>query len=321
MRWWRARLLQDWAEVYAARGIPADSERAQALLRDAFSLFDKMGADYYTELVTDKLQALEAQSYTQALAHQKIAQEMAQAGKLQEDFLPREPPRIPGWQLVATLKPARETSGDFYDFIPLSDGRWGIVIADVADKGAGAALYMTLSRTLIRTFAREYPNQPQAVFNAVNQRIFEDTPANLFVTAFYGILDPATGSLVYCNAGHNPPYHLDSENGYRAQPLTKTGLPLGIFEDRLWEGVSVQMAEGDVLVMYTDGIVDAQNPQEAFFGNDRLLSCFQTSLEHSAQHLKDAIIAKIDQFSSGAPQVDDITLVILARTQETSEYQ
>ena len=135
MRWWRARVQLDWAEMYAARGIPADSERGQALHREALSSFDEMGATYYVELIKDKLQALEAKSYSQALAHQKVAQEMAWAGELHGDFLPKELPQIPGWQVAATLEPAREISGDFYDFILLPDGRWGIVIADVVDKG------------------------------------------------------------------------------------------------------------------------------------------------------------------------------------------
>ena len=165
-----------------------------------------MGATYYLEMIKDKLQTLEAKSYSQALEHHKVAQEMAWAGDLQSDFLPIEPPHIPGWQVAATLDPARETSGDFYDFILLPNGRWGIVIADVTDKGVGAALYMTLSHTLIRTFAGEYPGKPEQVLTAVNRRILADTPANLFVTAIYGILDPATGTFVYCNAGHNPPY-------------------------------------------------------------------------------------------------------------------
>jgi len=319
MRWWRARVQMDWAGMYEIRGIPADSERGQALHREALSSFDEMGATYYVELVKDKLQALEAKSYSQALAHQKVAQEMAWAGELQGDFLPKEPPQIPGWQVAATLEPARETSGDFYDFIPLPDGRWGIVIADVADKGVGAALYMTLSHTLVRTFAGEYPSQPEQVLTAVNRRILADTPANLFVTAIYGILDPATGIFVYCNAGHNPPYYLDSHKGNRARALIRTGLPLGIFEDRIWESASVQLATGDALIFYTDGVTDAQDPQDAFFGKERLLACVQSSLGLSAQEIQETILSDIHQFSSSAPLGDDLTLVILVRTHDTAE--
>ena len=318
MRWWRARVLQDWAEMYAARGMPVDYEQAMVLLREALALFDSMGATFYSELVKDKLGVLEAKSHSQALAHQKVAQEMAWAGELQGDFLPKELPQIPGWQVAATLEPARETSGDFYDFILLPDGRWGIVIADVTDKGVGAALYMTLSHTLIRTFAGEYPGQPEQVLTAVNRRMLADTPANLFVTAVYGILDPATGTFVYCNAGHNPPYYLDSHKGYREQALTGTGPPLGIFEDRIWESGSVQLAKGDVLILYTDGIVEAQNPQGTFFDSERLLACAHSNLGRSAQQLQDSIIADVNEFSAGAPQGDDLTLVILHRTHDTT---
>jgi len=318
MGWWRARVLLDWAGMYAIRGLPADSERAQSLLREALAAFDEMGITYYAEMVIDKLQALEAKSYSQALAHQKVAQEMARAGKLQEDFLPREPPQIPGWQVVATLEPAHETSGDFYDFIQLPDRRWGIVIADVADKGAGAALYMTLSRTLIRTFAGEYPNKPELVLSAVNQRILADTPANLFVTAFYGILDPATGAFVYCNAGHNPPYYLSAPGENRILELTRTGLPLGIFEDKVWESRSVQLFAGEVLILYTDGVTEAQDTQETFYGKERLLACVQSSLGCSAREIQETILANINDFSSGAPRGDDLTLVILVRTHDTA---
>lgn len=319
MSWWRARVLLDWAEMYAIRGLPADSERAQALLREALAAFDEMGIPYYAEIIIEKLQALAAKSYSQALAHQKVAQEMARAGKLQEDFLPREPPQIRGWQVAATLQPAHETSGDFYDFIRLPQGRLGFLIADVADKGAGAALYMTLSRTLIRTFAGEYPNNPELVLTAVNQRILADTPANLFVTAFYGILDPVTGAFVYCNAGHNPPYYLNEADQDGVLELTRTGLPLGIFEDTVWESRSVQLDAGEALVLYTDGLTEAQDTQEAFYGKERLLACIQSRRGGSAQEIKDTILADINAFSGGAPREDDLTLVILVRTQDTDK--
>ncbi|HSF83412.1 MAG TPA: SpoIIE family protein phosphatase [Anaerolineales bacterium] len=317
MDWWRARLLLDWAGVYAIRGLPADSERAQSIMREALAAFKEMGIKYYAEIVTDKLQALEAKFYSQALAHHKVAQEMARAGKLQEDFLPGEPPQIPGWQVVATLEPVHETSGDFYDFIRLPGGQWGILIADVADKGAGAALYMTLSRTLIRTFAGEYPHNPELVLTAVNQRILADTPANLFVTAFYGILDPATGNFVYCNAGHNPPYYLNAPNENRVLELTRTGLPLGIFEDTVWESRSCQLDAGDVLILYTDGVTEAQDTHDAFYGKGRLLACALSHLGSSAKEMQEAILANINDFSAGAPREDDLTLVILVRTHNT----
>ena len=154
----------------------------------------------------------------------------------------------------------------FYDVFLLPNGRLGILIADVADKGMASALYMALSRTLIRTYAAEYDTQPELVLTAANHRILMDTRADLFVTVFYGILDPATGTLVYCNAGHNPPYlfgaqnspQQPTQNGDAVKSLRRTGMALGVLEESIWQQQTTQIDPGDVLVLYTDGITDAQ---------------------------------------------------------------
>jgi serine phosphatase RsbU (regulator of sigma subunit) len=315
-RWNWARTLQDWAEIHVSRGEPADLPRAQALLREALTMFDEMNAPRHRALVEERLQALRADVYAQALAYQKDAQELAQAGKIQASFLPEVMPDIPGWQLVASLMPARETSGDFYDFIPLPDGRLGIVIADVADKGAAAALYMTSGRTLIRTFALEHPDFPELVIGEANHRITIDTHEGLFITVFYGVLDPVSGTLVYCNAGHNPPFLQLAQGNTAAQTLTRTGVPLGIVAETTWEQRTLQLLPGDVLVFYTDGVTDAQNSQELFFGTERLLASIQSNSGETAQYIHDAIQADIHEFAGGAPQFDDITLVILVRDPE-----
>jgi sigma-B regulation protein RsbU (phosphoserine phosphatase) len=254
-----------------------------------------------------------AEVYEQTLAHQKVEQELALAGQIQASFLSDDLPDIPGWQLTATLEPARETSGDFYDFIPLPNGRFAMVVADVADKGMGAALYMALSRTLIRTYAVEYHTRPDFVLQVANRRILADAQAGLFVTVFYGVLDPLTGTLTYCNAGHNPPYLLGAQNGDGVQALRRTGMPLGIVEDATWEQETVQLAPGDTLVLYTDGITDAENGKGAFFGQDRLLEIVQAHLGQSAQDVQDALIAEIHEFVDAAPQFDDITLMVVVR--------
>ncbi len=173
--------------------------------------------------------------YEQTLAHERVVQELAFAGQIQATFLPGEVPDLPGWQLAAALLPAKETSGDFYDFIPLSGGRLGILVADVADKGVAAALFMALSRTLIRTYALEHPDSPAQAFAAANARILADSEGGLFVTAFYGILDPFSGRFVYSNAGHNPPMLISSDGSEGVQELARTGVPLGLFEEQAWE--------------------------------------------------------------------------------------
>ena len=243
----------------------------------------------------------------------KVEQEMVLAGRIQASFLPRDLPDVAGWQVAATLQPARQTSGDFYDFIPLPNERLGIVIADVADKGTGAALYMALSRTLIRSYALQYHARPDYVLRVANRRILMDTDANLFVTVFYGVLDPRTGTLAYCNAGHNPPYLLSARNRGAVQDLRRTGIPLGIFEGETWEQRSVRLAPGDMLWLYTDGVTDAEDGNGDFFGEQRLLQVARASLGRSAQEAQHALLAAVHRFVGAAPQFDDITLTVVAR--------
>lgn len=244
-------------------------------------------------------------------ANRKMAQELALAGEVQTSFLPHDLPYIPGWQLAATLKPASEMSGDFYDFISLPEGRLGIVVADVCDKGAGAALYMALSWTLIRTYASEYPAQPEMVLSAVNRRIINDTETDHFVTVFYGVLDPLTGVLEYCNAGHWGPYLIRAHDRQIVFRLNKTGVPLGIFEDETWERGSVHFAPGDIGVLYTDGIIEAENGEGEFLGKERLLEIVKANLGHPAQEIQDAVLADVHGFVGDTPQSDDIALVVL----------
>jgi hypothetical protein len=240
-------------------------------------------------------------------------QEMALAGRMQSSLLPRDPPDLPGWQLAASLRPARETSGDFYDFIPLPGGKTGIVIADVADKGMGAALYMALSRTLIRTYATDYANRPDLALRAASERILADTGAELFVTVFYGILDPADGTLIYCNAGHYPPFLLGSEEGGAVELLPGRGMALGVLQDTHWGHTRVQLDPGSLLLLYTDGVVDAQNPQEERFGSERMLDVLRKSSSRSARGVQEALLAQLQQFMGDEPQFDDITFVIVER--------
>lgn len=253
-----------------------------------------------------------AQVYEETLAYQGAVQELNFAGRIQASFLPGELPRLDGWELAVTLIPARETSGDFFDFIPLPDDRIGILVADVADKGVGAALYMALSRTLIRTYALEYLDaQPELVFFSSNERVLQDARANLFVTAFYGVLDQKSGLFTYANAGHNAPYLLRQDG--TIESLNATGMPLGIEEEAIWGQVSIQIEPGDVLIFYTDGIPDAQNREGELFREKRLVEVAQAYRGLGAQELQEAIISEIREFVDGAPQFDDITLLVLAR--------
>ncbi|MBN2303621.1 MAG: PP2C family protein-serine/threonine phosphatase [Anaerolineae bacterium] len=256
-----------------------------------------------------------ARVHRDTLATQRMAQELEFAGEVQARFLPRHVPQIPGWDIAAGLTPARQTTGDFYDFVPFEDGRIGLLVADVADKGTGAALYMALSRTLIRTFALQHPDAPEEALRLANARLLTDADSDQFVTVFYGVLDPATGRLVYANAGHNPAYVL-ANGAIRARDpvaLTKTGLPLGMFDDFSWQQGAITLEPGNLLVAYTDGISEAQDRDDAEFGEDRLLAAVTARRDDLAAGIHAGVIAAVRDFVGDAPQFDDLTLMIVRR--------
>ena len=258
----------------------------------------------------------QAQVYADTLEYQSAMQELEFAGRIQASFLPNELPLLNGWELAVSFLPARETAGDFFDFIPLPDGKVGVLIADVADKGLGAALYMALSRTLIRTYALEFEASPDIVFFSANERVLQDARANLFVTAFYGILDSASGVLTYCNAGHSSPLLLSRKNGGTIHALTPTGMPIGIDEDSTWTQAEILIEPGDLLVLYTDGIPDAQNTEGNFFKERRLIDVLQGGMNTHAQDVQSSILDAVKEFSAGNTQFDDITLLVLKRDPE-----
>jgi serine phosphatase RsbU (regulator of sigma subunit) len=253
-----------------------------------------------------------AEEYERALAHQRVLQELSVAAEIQRSFLPDALPLISGWQLAATLRPARQTSGDFYDVLELPGGRLGLVIADVTDKGTGAALFMALSRTLIRSYAFEYPDRPELALQAANTRILSDSRSSMFVTVFYAVLDPAAGMLRYANAGHNPPFLLPA-SGQPAM-LGNTGIPLGIEDGATWGAAQIDIQPGGVLVLYTDGVNEAQNAEGELFELERLLQTAQHSPERTAAAVQASILAAVDAFVGAAPQADDVTMLVLACT-------
>jgi serine phosphatase RsbU (regulator of sigma subunit) len=254
-----------------------------------------------------------AKVYRRTLLHQQVEQELALAGSIQATFLPHNLPTVEGWQITASLEPARQTSGDFYDVIPLPNQRLAILIADVADKGMGAALYMALSRTLLRTYAAEYHQHPDFVMRVTNHRILMDTQAGLFVTVFYSVLDPLSGGLTYCNAGHMPAYWTGSQKNGALQALNRTGMALGVLDNQRWKPKVIKFADGDVLVLYTDGITDAENAQGVFFGRERLHRVIQSHKDRSATEIQTAIVTAVYEFTGDAPQQDDITLIVIRR--------
>jgi len=311
----QGRFLIRWAEACMLRGDPDDLENAQAYLEKALGIFQKIKNPWLIEHVQQMLKSTRDQTLAQAVVQKKVAKELAQAGRIQGSFLPANPPQLAGWQIAVGFQPARQTSGDFYDFIPLPDGKIVIAISDVADKGMGAALYMASARSLLRAYAVEHPNQPVQVIEHTNQRLTMDTHGGLFVTLFYGVLDPNSGELLYVNAGHNPPYLFHS--GSEPVSLTKTGIPLGIFDDVKWEQQQVNLKEGDMLVLYTDGVTEAIDAKEVPFDETGLVRSVNARLdqpvESRARVVCQGVQDDIAAHRGATAQTDDITLMVISR--------
>ncbi len=241
--------------------------------------------------------------------NQRMARELQLAALTQANFMPRNLPQEEDWEMSASLIPARETSGDFYDVFRLPGGLLGILVADVVDKGVSAALFMVLAWSLIRESTEQNPKDPEQIFFQVNQRLNSMLEHSFFVTIILGILNPKTGMLKYSNAGH-PPAWLCRKGG-EIDTLGSTGIPLGISEDQTWIQSAVHFHSGDSLVLYTDGIIEACDQRENFYGMERLKACIQ---EHSSDQVTDieqAILADVKTFLGGEPPQDDVALMIV----------
>ncbi len=258
-----------------------------------------------------RLVSQQAQPAGQPVA--EASQELEMAWRIQAGIMPEGAPSVRGWDISAQLEPARETSGDFFDFIPLANNKWALVIADVTDKGLGAAVFMAMCSTLIRNYAARYPTLPAIAMSSVNERILSDTRGSLFVTAFYGILEADIGRMRYVNAGHNPPFFLSSLKSKPLDRLTRTGIPLGISQDSTWQQKVIKFSPGDALVLYTDGITEARNQRGDYFGEQRLMNVLRASIGLPAQQIQQALLDEVMRFSAGAPRDDDIALIVLAR--------
>jgi sigma-B regulation protein RsbU (phosphoserine phosphatase) len=250
---------------------------------------------------------------------ERMKQELEVAQRIQVSFLPECCPPVPGWELAALWRSAREVGGDFYDFIPLpvrlgSDGdggRMGLVVADVADKGVPAALFMALSRTLLRTVSID-GRSPSDAISRTNDLILADARSDLFVTMFYTILQPWSGDIVYVNAGHVPPLVVRAEEGM-AEELRVPGMALGVLPHERFGEYTSHLKRGDALILYTDGVTDALNAEQESFGLGRLKELVRDHSHESADELAQTINGAVADFVGEAVQFDDFTLVVARR--------
>ena len=317
------QVCQRLKELPQARDIPILFISALDEVEEKMKAFGAGGVDYITkpfqleEVVARVETHLSLRRLQQSLqeANRRMQRELVLAAQVQASMMRSRLPLLPGWQLAVKLIPAKLTCGDFYDVLHLPGGKTAILIADVVDKGVGAALFMSMSFTLLRTFIQEHPENPEQVFLAVNRRILEDIQTDQFVTAFLGVLDPQTGELVYSNAGHNPPVLFRAANEEAIEFLRRSGPALGVLEELTWEQRRLRLAPGDVLIFYTDGVTDAENESRDFYGLERLLKAVRKNMRLPAEALREALLNDLYTFTQEASQMDDIALMILSREQ------
>lgn len=247
-----------------------------------------------------------------------VQQEMELGRRIQADFLPAFLPRVTGWEVAATFHPAREIAGDFYDAIVLPDERMGLVIADVCDKGVGAALFMALVRSLLRAFAEQAPPSDFAALNAVpltNQYITQhhhnkQNHIHMFATLFFGVLNPATGNLTYINGGHEAPLLLEPSG--KIIPLEPTGPAIGLMSASTFALSEVYFEPGSMLLAYTDGVTEARRVGGEMFGEERLLELVKQTFSSGAA-LMSQIEHSVRDYLADRPPADDITMLTVQR--------
>lgn len=246
-----------------------------------------------------------------AEALEDLDEELTAVGDIQRSLLPDSLPDIPGFDLAAHYQTSARAGGDYYDFFELPDGKWGILVADVSGHGTPAAVIMAVTHSIAHMFG-EPPSPPSRLMTFVNHHLTAryTNGSGTFVTAFYGIFDPADGSLEYSSAGH-PPGRILRCGAVRALD-GKPSLPLGIDQDERFGDFSARLVPGDALVLYTDGITEARNPRGEMFGEDRLDHA--TVCRDSAAQMVDSVLAELDRFRSGRLLADDRTLLVLRVT-------
>mgnify|MGYP005811958919 CR=1 FL=1 len=245
------------------------------------------------------------------VVRERLETEVNLARQIQRAFIPEKLPRVEGWELAGRWETARQVGGDFYDVLALPGGKIGLFIGDVADKGMPAALFMALTRTLVRAAVLQ-TESPGRALEQVNSLLIPDTSLGMFVTGVYGVLDPATHSFTYANAGHNPP--LWARGDGRIEPLTRTGIALGIVEGQPISERTIHLGPGESVLLYTDGITEAFAPSGEMYGEARLLATLRSSSDRDAAALLDAVQASVKAFMDTLPPSDDMTLLALKRT-------
>jgi sigma-B regulation protein RsbU (phosphoserine phosphatase) len=275
-----------------------------------------VGAFIFTTIIHNLLDERKTRREKEKLEHEMARKdaELEIAADIQRSFLPETIPQIRGFDIAATSLPAKEVGGDFFDVvplevIPLSEKRMGILIADVSGKGVPAALFMALSRVIVRVSSTWF-KIPREIISHANVIISADSKTGMFVTLFYGVLDEKENKLTYVNAGHNPPIIIRGSGG-DVEELESTGVAIGIMDDAEYSQEEVGLSPGDVVLLYTDGVTEAINDKEEMFEVDRLVNTIKDSSAGTAAEIMESVIKAVFTFSGKTPQYDDITLMVV----------
>ncbi len=252
-----------------------------------------------------------ARLFEQSLEKCRMEREMAVAAQIQRNFLPREEPRLEGYEICGGNRGCYQIGGDYYDFIPLEDGRLGVAIADVSGCGVGPSLLMASLRASLHAElgARK---DVAALASRLNDFVHKSSESHTFITFFFGILDPAAGEMTYVNAGHNPPIHLEAGGGVRR--LESTGFCLGMFSGVEYGSGSVRLAPGDLLCLFTDGITEGRKADREDFGEERLLAILRGNAGLDARDVMAKVFDEVRDFTGCADPSDDMTLVLVRRS-------
>ena len=262
-------------------------------------------------IATQSAQVLEkARLDNEAKSAERIREDMRLAEIIQERLLPNGPPHIPGFDVAGASMAAGHVGGDYFDFIPLRDNRWGIALGDVSGKGVPAALLMANLQATLRSQALQDISCHQCMANC-NRLLFLSTTHDRFATLFYGRLDVRSNVLTYCNAGHERPFHLAGDGKIRR--LTAGGLAVGILKEFEYEDDIVILQPGELIVIFSDGVTDMINTDDKAFGENRLQNLLSENLDLAAKDLVDLVIAEVQKHAGDEPAFDDVTMVIIKK--------
>ena len=267
-------------------------------------------------LVTYTYEQMRGQMEREAAERGRLEHEMSIARDIQMGLLPKTFPKMPGFDMFAFTVPARHVGGDCYDVIDVGDGRLAITIGDVSGKGTPAAILMANVQAAVRALSESRIPSAELI-TRVNRLVHGYTEESVFITFFYSVLDTRTGELVYVNAGHNPPCVLRADGS--REYLDLGGLVVGVLPTAPYEEGRTQLAPGDYLVLYTDGITEASNRQDEMFGEERFERLLVEHRHFSAREIEERVYGSIKEFADGASQSDDLTMVIVKRTANGSE--